>query len=212
MLALAVRLLALVGAPLVAAATVSQGWLSTSEAMAEGGTVGEGVWRYLCYFTVLTNTFVVLVLARAVLRPSDGGGLNSPRVELMAVTSILFVGAVYNLLLAHLWDPQGLRKINDVILHNVSPLLFAAYWLLRRHGALNWRDALFASSWPAAYTAYAQVRGAFDGFYPYFFTDPTRTPWSQVALNMIGLMAVFGVSALLLVMLSNMIRRSQPQI
>ncbi len=207
-----VRILAMIGAPLIAFATVSQGWLSASEHASEGGSLGEGVWRYLCYFTVLTNTFVAVVLARAALKPEDRTGLNAPRIELMAVTSILFVGAVYNILLAHLWDPQGLRKFNDVILHNVSPLAFALFWALRGHVALTWRDAAFTALWPAAYTLYAQVRGAADGFYPYFFTDPTRASWPQVLGNMAGLMAVFVVAALLLVGLASTRARRQPQI
>ena len=206
------RILAMVGAPLIAFSTVSQGWLSASEYAGQGGSLGEGVWRYLCYFTVLTNTFVAVVLARAALKPEDRTGLNAPRFELMAVTSILFVGAVYNILLAHLWDPQGLRKFNDVILHNVSPLVFALFWALRGHGALTWRDAAFTAIWPAAYTLYAQIRGAADGFYPYFFTDPTRASWVQVLGNMAGLMAVFVVAALLLVGLANTRVRRQPQI
>lgn len=206
------RLLAALGALLIGAATVSQGWLSVAETTNAGGTLAGGVWIYLCYFTVLTNCLVVAVLARAALRPHDCSGLNSPRVELMAVTSILFVGAVYNLLLASQWDPQGLRKINDVVLHIVSPLLFALFWFVRRRGALSWREALFTALWPGVYTIYAQVRGAIDGYYPYFFTDPTRLPWPQVLLNMAALMGAFVVAALLLVALDSAAARSKPRI
>ena len=59
------------GALLIGAATVLQGWLSVAETMGRGGTLAWGVWVYLCYFTVLTNCFVVLVLARAALKPID---------------------------------------------------------------------------------------------------------------------------------------------
>ncbi len=197
------RALAICGAPIIAAATVSQGWLSVSESMDEGASLAEGVWIYLCYFTVLTNTFVVLVLARAALAPQSRTGLNAPRIELMAVTSILFVGAVYNLLLASQWDPQGLRKLNDVILHVASPLLFTLFWLLRSHGALNWRDALYCALWPGAYSVYALTRGAVDGFYPYYFINPGTMPWFQVASNMAGLIIVFTLAALLLAGLAN---------
>jgi hypothetical protein len=205
----AVRLLAGAGAVVIGAATLSQGWLSVAETMGRGGSLAWGVWVYLCYFTVLTNCFVVAVLARAALKPDDRAGLNTPRVELMAATSILFVGAVYNLLLASQWDPQGLRKLNDVILHDVSPFLFALFWFLRRSGALTWRDALFAATWPLAYTIYGLTRGAFDGVYPYFFTDPTRLSWTQVLLNMAGLMAAFFVGALALAMLDRASRPAQ---
>ncbi len=202
------RILAACGALLVGAATLSQGWVSVREGLGEGRTLGQGVWIYLCYFTVLTNILVTLVLARAALKPGDRRGFNSPRVELMAVTSILFVGAVYNLLLASQWDPQGLRKVNDVILHDGSPLLFALFWLLRPRARLGGRDAAFAAIWPGVYTLYGQARGAIDGYYPYFFTDPTRTPWPNVALNMVGLMVVFVIGALVLTKVDRTLRRA----
>lgn len=195
------RLIAAICAPLIAAATVSQGWLSTLDMMNEGATAGAGVWRYLGYFTVLTNALVVLVLAHAALNPDRPSLLASPRVELMTMTSILFVGAVYNLLLASQWDPQGLRKINDVILHDISPLAFAAFWLLRPRGGVGWRDALFAASWPFAYSVYGLARGAFDGFYPYYFMNPATTPLPQLAINMAALIAAFVAGALVLVAL-----------
>lgn len=207
----AARLIAAIGAPLIGAATLSQGWLSVAETMAHGRTLAEGVWVYLCYFTVLTNVFVVLVLARAALQRGDRTGLNAPRVELMAAISILFVGVVYNWLLASQWDPQGLRKLNDVVLHDVSPLLFALFWTLRRSGALSWRDAAFAGLWPLAYTIYGQARGALDGYYPYFFTDPTRLGWGHALLNMAGLMAAFVAGALALTALDRAAaRRTAP--
>lgn len=207
MSALFARLLAGLGAPVIAAATVSQGWLSTNASMAEGLSLAGGVWRYLGYFTVLTNLLVVFVLARAALKPADRAGPNAPRIELMAVTSILFVGAIYNLLLASRWDPQGLQKLNDVVLHDVSPSLFAAFWLLRPRGGLSWRDALIAAAWPLAYSIYGLTRGAFDGHYPYFFMNPTTIPWPQLALNMAGLVAVFLVAAAALVMLDRELAR-----
>lgn len=207
-----VRLLALFGAPLIGVATLSQGWLSVEETMAEGASLGRGVWIYLCYFTVLTNLFVTAVLARAALKPNDRSALNAPRVELMAVTSILFVGAVYNLLLASQWDPQGLRKVNDVILHAVSPILFALYWLSRPASALSWRDAAFAAVWPLAYAVYGLTRGAFDGYYPYFFMNPATTPLPQLGLNLVALVAAFMTGALALVALDRArARQAQPQ-
>jgi hypothetical protein len=161
---------------------------------------------------VLTNALVVLVLARSAIKPGDCTGLNAPRVELMAVTSILFVGVVYNLLLASLWDPQGLQRYNDNVLHIGAPVLFAAYWLTRPRGELTWGDALFAALWPGAYCAYGLTRGALDGFYPYFFMNPATAPWPNVLTNVTGLVAAFIVAALLLVGFDRRGVRRQPQI
>jgi hypothetical protein len=211
-LTLAVRALALLGAPWIAFSVLTQGALSTQTVLADGGTWARGVWQYLCYFTVLTNIFVVLVLARAAWKPSDRRGLNAPPVELMAVTSIVFVGAVYNILLASLWDPQGLRKYNDDVLHIGAPILFVMFWLLRPRGELSWRDGLFAALWPFGYAIYGLTRGAVDGFYPYFFMNPAEMSWPSILVNMTGLVSAFLVAALLLVGLDRTAFKLQPKI
>jgi hypothetical protein len=164
----------------------------------EGASPLEATWRYFAYFTILTNVFVTAVLARAALLGGDGA-LNAPRIELTAVTSILFVCIVYNLLLASRWDPQGWQKLADMLLHNVTPAMVALYWVLRPHGRVALKDALFAALWPLAYAAYGLTRGAFDGYYPYFFMDPTALAIPQLALNLAGLSLAFVIGAALLV-------------
>lgn len=208
---LVLRIFAAIAAPLIFAATVSQGVISTQDMIRSGGGVFDGVWRYLGYFTVLTNLLVAAVLMRAAWTPEARSGLNAPRFELMALTSIVFVGIVYHALLASQWDPQGLQKLNDDVLHTWSPLAFAAFWLLRPRGAVTWTDALFAALWPTAYSAYSLTRGAFDGHYPYYFIDPSTMSWLVVARNLTGLVVAFVAGALLLTALDRGLRKLQPQ-
>ncbi|MBY0565432.1 MAG: Pr6Pr family membrane protein [Hyphomonadaceae bacterium] len=208
---LVLRALAAAAAPVILASVVSQGWISTQDMIRSGGDVADGVWRYLGYFTVLTNLLVVGVLAGAALAPDNRKGLNAPHIELMTLTSILFVGVVYHLLLASQWNPQGLQKLNDDVLHTWSPLAFAAFWLLRPRGAARWSDALFAAVWPTAYSAYSLTRGAFDGHYPYYFIDPSSMPWLIVARNMAGLVLAFVAGALALAALDQGLRKLGPQ-
>jgi hypothetical protein len=165
------------------------------------------VWQYFAYFTILTNTFVTLVMAGAAISPNARAGLNAPRVELMAVTSILFVCIVYNILLASRWDPQGWQKVADVIVHNIVPPVFALFWVLRPHQQLKWSDAAFAGLWPLGYAVYGLARGQFDGFYPYFFMDPTKASWLQIALNVSGLFVAFLIGAAILIALSRALER-----
>jgi hypothetical protein len=173
----------------------------------DGATPLEATWRYFAYFTILTNVFVTLVMARAAIWPKSTAGLNAPRVELMAVTSILFVCIVYNVLLASRWDPRGWQKVADLTLHDVTPAVFALFWMLRQRAPLRWRFTLFAALWPAAYAVYGLTRGAFDGFYPYFFMDPTALPITRIALNLGLLMAFFVFGAALLVFAGRVIVR-----
>ncbi|MEZ6023937.1 MAG: Pr6Pr family membrane protein [Hyphomonadaceae bacterium] len=197
-----IRTLAGVGALIGAFGLVLQYVLIVAQMGGEGASVLEASWRYFAYFTILTNTFVTLVMARAAWKPESLAGLNAPRVELMAVTSIVFVGVVYNLLLASRWDPQGWQKLADVIVHDIVPVYFALFWLVRPHGSLKWRDAAFAGLWPLGYAAYGLSRGAFDGFYPYFFMDPTAASWVQIAINVAGLFLAFMLGALVLIVCS----------
>jgi len=164
-------------------------------------------WRYFAYFTILTNTFVTLVMVRAAVLPKSQVGLNAPRIELMAVTSILFVCIVYNVLLASRWDPRGWQKVADLILHDITPALFALFWLLRQRAPLRWRFALFAALWPLAYAVYGLTRGAFDGFYPYFFMDPTVLSLPRIAMNLLLLMAFFVFGGAVLVFANRTIVR-----
>lgn len=184
-----------------------QYWVLYGDMSANGASALEITWRYFAWFTILTNTFVTLVMARAALTPESAVGLNAPRVELMAVTSILFVCIVYNVLLASRWDPQGWQKVADIIVHDVVPITFALFWLARPHGRLTWRDAAFAALWPLAYAVYGLTRGLFDGFYPYFFMDPTTASYGQIALNLVGLVVAFALGALLLLSLSRALGR-----
>jgi hypothetical protein len=195
----AARIAAATGALAGLAGLGLQYWLLSLDMTPDGASAFDVLWRFYAYFTLLTNTFVTLVMGRAALQPEAQAGLNSPRVELMAVTSIMFVCIVYNLLLASRWDPQGWQKVADVIVHNAVPLLCLVFWGLRPHGGLKWRDAAFAALWPLSYAIYGLTRGQFDGFYPYFFLDPTSISWVQIALNLIGLVTAFIVGALLLI-------------
>lgn len=204
------RLVAALGALIGFFGLALQYWLTVTRMGADGATTFEATWRYFAYFTILTNMFVTLVMARAAWKPESLTGLNAPRVELMAVTSILFVCVVYNLLLAARWDPQGWQKLADMILHQIVPALCALFWVLRPHGALKWRDGPFAALWPAAYSVYGLTRGAFDGFYPYFFSDPTQISWAQIGLNMLGLVAAFILGATLLIAGSRALGRRKP--
>lgn len=207
----AVRALAAFGAALGLFGLGLQYWLLYVDLSANGATPLDVLWRFYVYFTLLTNTFVTLVFARAALKPDSLTGLNAPRVELMAVTSIMFVCIVYNLLLASRWDPQGWQKVADVIVHNAVPPLFLLFWALRPHGALKWSDAAFAALWPLAYAVYGLTRGHFDGFYPYFFMDPTTASYGQIALNLVGLVVAFALGALLLIGISRALGRRKPQ-
>lgn len=207
----AARAIAAIGALIGLFGLGLQYWLLFVDMSANGASPLDVLWRFYVYFTLLTNTFVTVVMARAALKPDSLTGLNAPRVELMAVTSIMFVCIVYNVLLAPRWDPQGWQKVADVIVHDIVPVTFLLFWALRPHGALKWSDAAFAALWPLAYAVYGLSRGLIDKFYPYFFMDPTSASYAQISLNLVGLMVAFALGALLLIGISRALGSRRPQ-
>lgn len=152
-----------------------------------------GTWRFLGFFTVLSNIGVAsIATAIAIGRDNE---LAGPRARLMGLTAIVTVGLVYSLLLRSTWSPQGSQKLADAALHDMTPLLFALLWALMPHGELKWSDLKWALTPPALYLIYAMGRGAIDGWYPYYFLNPTLQTVPQLLVSILGTLAVFAIVA-----------------
>lgn len=150
-------------------------------------------WRFVGFFTILSNFGIGLVAAAIALGRSNW--LTGPRARLMGLTAIVTVGFVYSLLLRSLWNPAGLQKLVDAALHDWTPILFAALWALMPHGELRWRDLKWALAPPALYLAYSMTRGALDGWYPYYFLNPALQTPAELALGIAGTLFVFATVA-----------------
>ncbi|MDZ3831070.1 MAG: Pr6Pr family membrane protein [Sphingopyxis sp.] len=173
--------------------------------LADGLSAGAALWRFLGYFTIVTNLFVALVASAAALAPRHR--LASPRVRFAALCAILLVGIVYSLALRHVWDPQGLQAVVDHALHDAAPLLFLLGWLYAPHGMLGWRDLVWALPFPLAYLAYAVARGAVEGWYAYYFLDPSHQGWGAFWGTVAAIVAGFLVMAALILMLDRWLAR-----
>lgn len=192
------RMLAAFGAILVWATLVGQFWLLRGVIAGQGGTTLLAIWRFLGFFTILTNILVALTFTHAALRPQRRTGLGSFRFEAMVAVSILLVGMVYTAVLRALWQPTGAQKWVDAGLHDVSPILFMMFWLLRPHGCLRWRQMPWLLIWAALYCIYALSRGAADGWYPYPFLDAAKLSSAHLIFNIAVLIGAFAfVSAAL---------------
>jgi len=117
----------------------------------------------------------------------------------MTLASIAMVGIIYHALLAARWHPEGVQWVADLIVHTITPLWFVAYWLARPHGALKWTSAIGFALWPLAYCVYALVRGGFDGWYAYWFLNPSTTPLPLLALSILAQGAAFTIAGLLVI-------------
>ena len=70
------RIAAIVGALLGAFGLGLQYWLLYADMTQNGATPLEATWRYFAYFTILTNTFVTLVMAAN--SPTSHSGKTRP--------------------------------------------------------------------------------------------------------------------------------------
>jgi hypothetical protein len=193
------RLMAALGAGIGVAALALQLSLMLGRFYDRGDTTLAGLWRFLGFFTNVSNLFAALVLAHAALRPKARTGLGAPRIEAAATAAIIMAGILNSALLAGRFNPQGLYKLADLALHDMVPFAVALFWLLRPHGELRLEDALFSVSWPLVYCVYALMRGAADGWYPYYFLDPAILGLTGLATNIAALGAAFLAAALSLV-------------
>jgi len=164
-----------------------------------------GAWRFLGYFTILTNIGVAAVASAVAL--GRGDTLGGSRARLMAATSIILVGIVYSVALRALWNPTGLQKLADFALHDAAPLLFFGLWVLSPHGALRWRDIGWALVPPALYAVYALGRGALDGWYAYWFLNPAEQSPAGLAASIAVMLAGFALIAGLLVLVDRWLGR-----
>lgn len=155
------------------------------------GSVAQRLWAMAGYFTILTNALVaahmLLVALHWRISASRAAGL---------LLSIVMVGLVYHVLLARLWQPDGLLAWADLGLHTGVPLAYALWWIVLAPKALGWPDVKWWLIWPVGYAGYALTRGAMTGFWPYPFLNADTLGWSRVAAHVAILAAAFALGGL----------------
>lgn len=140
------------------------------------------------FFTILTNLWVTLLLARVALTGRPPG----PSLMAMLTLSMLVVGGVYHAVLARLWDPYGFWLWADHGLHTAMPLAVAFWWLAYAPKApLSPVAPVIWLMWPGLYGIYGLLRGAATGWYPYPFLDVTQLGAEVVAVNVAVMGALF---------------------
>jgi hypothetical protein len=198
-----VRWFAILVAALTWFALLLQFYLSVRTSIARGQTGLQGVVMYFSFFTVLTNIIVALVVTIPFLVPSSQLGKFCASIDTIAgvAVNIALVSITYNLLLRGVWNPQGLQLLGDILLHDVVPILFVVFaWQYARYaGAATFAARARWALWPIIYFAFAMMRGALSGFYPYPFINATVLGYSGVMINSIGIVITyFAIAAILL--------------
>lgn len=200
------RRIAAITAAVAWAALALQFVLIVARLTGEGASFGAAVWRFLGFFTILTNGYAALVATTMAAWPQNR--IAAPRVRLAAAAAIILVGIGYSVALRATWQPTGWQAVADHALHDATPPLFALSWLLSGHGTLVWRDIGWALAFPLLYVAYALARGTADGWYAYWFLDPRTLSAAALAGNLAVLLGVFLLVTALLIALDHWLSRS----
>lgn len=164
-----------------------------------------GVWLYFAFYTILTNLLVACTLTLPMLAARSRAGDFSSRASVITAiaANIILVGLAYNLLLRNTWNPQGLNLLCDMLLHDVVPIAFVGYWwMTAARSVIAYRCIGRWTIYPIVYFAYALIRGAANGFYPYPFLDVARLGYAEVVLIALGVLAGFMVIAALLIFIA----------
>lgn len=161
------------------------------------------VWRFLAFFTILTNLIVALVNTASALAPESAAGrfASGANVRAAVLLYIGTVGIIYHLLLAGLWAPEGWQLVADQLLHTATPVMAALGWLVfDRKDSLSFKALPLYLIYPVGYTLYALARGAGDGFYPYPFIDVSEIGYPRALQNIAGLTAAFVIGSGLVIL------------
>ena len=146
--------------------------------------------NFLSFFTILTNTLVAACVTS--LLANSKNLFTREKVIAAIAVYISIVGLVYNLVLRSIWDPQGLQRVTDELLHTIIPLLFIICWIVFvSKKDLQWKDAIAWLAYPLVYSIYTLIHGAISNWYPYPFIDPNNVGWAGVAVNSVYVLLAF---------------------
>lgn len=163
--------------------------------------------RFFTYYTILTNLLLAVCFTFMLLKPLSKWYrfFTSPSTLTAAATYITVVSVTYNTILRFIWNPQGLQRVVDEMLHLIIPVLFVAFWLIFvPRGKLQWKNVFPWLIYPLAYLGVILIRGALSGWYPYPFVDVVQLGYAKTLLNSAVLTLAFIVIASLFVLMDRM--------
>ncbi|MCE3076065.1 Pr6Pr family membrane protein [Chryseobacterium gwangjuense] len=157
---------------------------------------GETTIRFFSFFTILTNILVAVYFTfQTVNYPSK---IKKPGILTAITIYILIVGSIYQIILRSTWNPTGLQRIVDELLHTIIPVLVLMYWYMYENKRdLSYQQIPQWAVYPLLYLFYILIRGHFSEFYPYPFVNVLDLGYTQVLINSFWILVLFiGISML----------------
>lgn len=169
--------------------------------------------EFFSYFTILSNILAAVALTAPLVAPasrlaawSEESGPRAAIATYLAITAV-----VYHTMLAWQWDPQGLRKVSDTVLHTITPIAFLLDVALRGgRGPARWIVAAKAMAFPALFGVWTLIHGALTSWYPYPFMNVAKRGYPKVLLTMVEMSVAFALVALIFIALLRVRTRLAP--
>lgn len=158
----------------------------------------ETTIRFFTFFTILSNILVAFVFTAILAQPKGKFSFFLNPINQSAIAVYIFVvGIVYNLILRFLWQPQGIQRIVDEMLHSIIPIYYILYWYFKINTkSILWKNSINWLIYPIVYLIVIMIRGKFSNYYPYPFVNVTTLGINKVLLNVLLLTLFFGVVAM----------------
>ena len=179
------RLIAIAGLVVGLFALVVQFAIMVPASLANGRDIVSAIVYYFSFFTILTNTLLVLVYLGAVVRGQRWLMLfRKPVTRATAAATITLVGTYYHFALSGLYQVDGLLEVCIVIMHYVAPVLYLIWFAgWNRTGTLKWAAIPKMLVYPLVYLIFILLRGAVTGEYPYPSFDVAVLGYGPVAVT-----------------------------
>ena len=164
-------------------------------------SVIEAMLRYFTFFTILTNILVAIVFTLVAFQWKNKSiFFTNPNTQTATAVYIFVVGFVYNAILRFLWQPQGLQRIVDELLHLIIPILYIVYWYTNvRTDTITYKSSRNWLIYPMVYLIVIMIRGYFSDYYPYPFVNVVELGYKKVLINSVGLTIFFGLISIVFV-------------
>jgi hypothetical protein len=170
-------------------------------------SIDETTIRFFSFFTILTNTLVAFYFTMQFWGKANLF-FNKQGVLTAITVYITIVCLVYQIVLRQIWQPTGLQKLVDELLHTVIPVLVIIFWyLFEIKSAIKYSQILKWLIYPFLYFIYILIRGAFSGFYPYPFVNISELGLEKVLLNSALLLVGFSVISIIYIRVGKAINK-----
>jgi hypothetical protein len=162
----------------------------------------NSIVRFFSFFTILSPILVSICFTTLLFKFSTL--FKSYKTQTAISVYISIVAIVYNIFLRFIWEPTGLQKIVDELLHVVNPILFVAFWFISKNKIyISYTFTFKILIFPLIYLFSVLSIGHYSKYYPYPFLEVNSIGFSNLIINCIVITVAFILISLSFIFISN---------